>query len=237
MCNAANIVMAASKGNIIRGWCDPPDLNTTEGLMIKLHSKIKQGCIRPSALAGEELRRIHQPKATGTDLSSMIIWMSIHSCFFFFFPEAPFEEEDSLCTTEALLKKEEKKDCLKDEPSWAATSVSVLPVLNLLPVDKDGSVVDNLTSLNPSSCQIETWLNQQARLALLVFGAKYWKTVKIFCCVQMFRQQGSRFFLQGEDAFHASGPKKRLFNVAIRNFHSLSLSLMHTHTHTAFTLL
>lgn len=48
--------------------------------------------------------------------------------------------------------------------------------------NKDGSVVDNLTALNPtnqnpSSCQIETTgLNQQAGLALPVFGAKYWST-------------------------------------------------------------
>lgn len=82
-CNAANIVTGASKGNIIQGWCDPPDLNTTEGLMIKLHTEIKQGRIRPSALTGEELRRIHQTQSRGNWSQ---LWTSIHSWVFFLKP-------------------------------------------------------------------------------------------------------------------------------------------------------
>lgn len=80
--------------------------------MIKLHSQIKQGRTQLSAPTEEELRRILQPKAAGAKVSSVIIWTSIHFCFYSW---SPFEEVESICTVEALFK--------KDEPSRAAPAL------------------------------------------------------------------------------------------------------------------
>lgn len=46
----------------------------------------------------------------------------------------------------------------------------------------------------------------------------------VFCCVQiMARQQGSVFFLQGEDVFYASGTKKSNFLYAALKKHTTAL--------------
>lgn len=83
--------------------------------MIKLHSQIKQGHGRPSAVTGEELRRIHQSKPPGSEANAVIISTSMHLW-------------RRLATTEELLISlfKTKTKSVSERRTRAETSVSVL---------------------------------------------------------------------------------------------------------------
>lgn len=75
-CNAVNIVMGASKGDMVLSvWSSRSQHN--RGADDQTPQRDQAGT--QPALTGEELKRIHPSKAPGSDLNSVIIWTSKHS--------------------------------------------------------------------------------------------------------------------------------------------------------------
>lgn len=125
MCNAANIVMGVSKGNIIWGWWDPPDLNTGTDDQTPQRNQAGTHTAICTHRGGAEADPSAQIRRNWSQLSG---YMDEHSFLVLFLKPSLKKRVSALFLRKNACHKDEQSICL------SALRKSETLILNLLPV-------------------------------------------------------------------------------------------------------